>query len=229
VNSNEVSFTHSGYADGDGIDFDWGTTNSEAVGNYVHDNGGAGISVFTCNMGQRTTGITLDSNLVVNSGREKTYSDLTLASYPDCGDNSTTIPSNGEVTNVVSISRNILYVDKAKGSPRAALNQSRSSSFPNQWQVGISSNVFLSADGVALLSTGLSSGDVFSYEGNAYWSATNDEGFTSADATSINLYETSVPELSPLLQMFGSTFNAATGLSAADISQALGLTGWTHP
>jgi hypothetical protein len=58
--------------DGDGFDFDRGVSNSVMVDNYSHDNGGVGLLVCSCNVGEgpfyRMHDITLRSNVSRNDG-----------------------------------------------------------------------------------------------------------------------------------------------------------------
>jgi len=142
-------------SDGDGFDFDGGTTNSFMQYNYSHDNDGAGILLGQYANARPWTNNTIRFNISENDAVHYAGA-ITLFKGP------------GTTMNGANIYHNTIYTTSQVGNASISLVN-----FVN-WNTGINNvafynNIFYSAGGVPLIN--IPSGYAAFFAGNIYWTS----------------------------------------------------------
>jgi hypothetical protein len=150
---NEAHHNHSAPAvttDGDGIDFDWGVTNSIMQYNYTHDNDGAGLLLCGCVAGTLNDGNVLRYNISENDARKNALGAIEVAATV----------SHTEIFNNTVFMTNVGVAGSAAfAAPYGTLTA-----------VHIRNNIFQTSGGEPLV-VAISGQTDFLFQGNDYWSA----------------------------------------------------------
>jgi hypothetical protein len=166
VQYNEISLTRGVGADGDAIDFDWGSVNNVAQYNYLHNNDGAGVAIFDCDGYYPTTGNVARYNLSVSDGLAHSYGGITLYDYNLGGNHVNRSAKTPRATEFIY--NNTVYNTNSTGA--IAVSAIHSST----WDITFMNNLLISDSAsqatIPLIGIGsLVSGDLLGFQGNAYW------------------------------------------------------------
>jgi hypothetical protein len=153
VQFNEAYRIQAVRVDGDGFDFDGGTTNSLMQYNYSHENDGAGFLLCEYSGASAWDGNTVRYNISQNDCRRRSYGAIHFYCAP------------GMTLRNCDIYNNTVYVTPASGNiPRAVYVYTGCSN------IRIRNNILATTGGVTLVETPLTQTNIV-FQNNNYWSS----------------------------------------------------------